>query len=173
LKFIRSYIQLIDRVNSKIGYYVSWLTFLLVLIVSFDVFTRYFLKESSVAVQELEWHLFALIFLMGAAYTLKIDEHVRVDVFYSRLSEKKKAWINFIGTLLFLIPFCVVIIYASLDYVTNSFSILESSPTPGGLPARYLLKAVIPISFFFILLQGFSLLFKSLLVILNTSMEIE
>ena len=159
--------------NSKIGYYVSWLTGLLVLIVSFDVFTRYFLKESSVAVQELEWHVFALIFLMGAAYTLKADEHVRVDIFYSRLSEKKKAWINFIGTLLFLFPFCVIIIYASFDYVTSSFSIFESSPNPGGLPARYLLKAVIPISFFFILLQGFSLLLKSLLVILNTSMEIE
>ncbi|MCK5088097.1 MAG: TRAP transporter small permease subunit, partial [Melioribacteraceae bacterium] len=95
MKLIKSYIQIIDRVNSKIGYYVSWLTGLLVLIVSFDVFTRYFLKESSVAVQELEWHVFALIFLMGAAYTLKADEHVRVDIFYSRLSEKKKAWINF------------------------------------------------------------------------------
>jgi len=160
-------------VNSKIGYYISWFTGLLVLIVSFDVFTRYFLKESSVAVQELEWHVFALIFLIGAAYTLKSDKHVRVDIFYSRLSERKKAWINFIGTLLFLIPFCVVVIYASLDYVTSSFSILESSPNPGGLPARYLLKAVIPISFFFILLQGFSLLLKSLLVILNASMEIE
>ena len=159
--------------NSKIGYYVSWLTGLLVLIVSFDVFTRYFLKESSVAVQELEWHVFALIFLMGAAYTLKADEHVRVDIFYSRLSEKKKAWINFVSTLLFLIPFCIIIIYSSLDYVTTSFSIFESSPNPGGLHARYLLKAVIPISFFFILLQGFSLLLKSLLVILNTSMEIE
>jgi len=97
--------------------------------------------------QEFERHLFALIFLVAAAYTLKIDDHVRVDVFYTRFSPRKKAWINLLGTIFLLIPFCVIVILASQDFVEVSFRIKETSPDAGGLPARYILKAFIPISF--------------------------
>lgn len=115
--------------------------------------------------QELEWHLFAIIFLLSAGYTLKIDEHVRVDVFYSRFSEKKQAWINLFGSLFFLIPFCVILIVSSENFVFISFRVGETSPDAGGLPARYILKALIPISFFFLLMQGISLAFKSIIKI--------
>ena len=165
MKLLRLYIRLVDALNEGVGYIVSWLTTVMVLVVCYDVFTRYLLKKSSVAVQELEWHLFAIIFLIGAAYTLKHDRHVRVDLFYMQLSEKGRALINFFGSILFLIPFSIMIIWASRDFVINAFMIQESSPDPGGLPARYILKACIPLGFFFLLLQAFSLAFKSLLVI--------
>ncbi len=164
---MKKYIAAVDSLNERIGNGISWMTFLLVLVVCFDVVTRYIFKSSSVGVQELEWHIFAVIFLMGGAYTLKHEKHVRVDIFYSRMNERKQALINLAGTVLFLIPFCLLIIFSSSDFVWNSFSIGESSPDPGGLPFRFILKAVLPLSFFFILLQGISLLFKSILILLN------
>ena len=167
MKFLSRYVKLINRINSAVGKYTSWLTTALVLIVVFDVITRYVFNESSVAIQELEWHIFAILFLMGAAFTLQKDDHVRVDLFYSKFNAKQKAWLNIVGTILFLIPFTLLIIYTSQNYALNSFSLNESSPDPGGLPARYILKAFIPISFLFLLLQSFSLLFKSIVEIKN------
>ncbi len=172
MKFLNKYVKFVNKLNSTIGKYTSWLTTALVLVVIFDVITRYVFNESSVAVQELEWHIFAILFLMGTAYTLQNDDHVRVDLFYSKFNSKQKAWLNIIGTIIFLIPFALLIIYASQNYVLNSFAMSESSPDPGGLPARYILKAFIPLSFFFLLLQGFSLLFKSVLEIKNFNEEV-
>ena len=165
MKFVKWYIKFADSLSEKTGKFFSWFTALLVLIVCFDVVTRYVFNESSVGIQELEWHLFALIFLGGAAYTLKVDEHVRIDLFYSRYSEKKKAYINFLGSILFLIPFAAIAIIASEDFVKTSFQIGETSPDAGGLPARYILKAFIPFSFLLILSQGLSPIFKSFLEI--------
>lgn len=165
MKFIKKYIKVIDSLNERIGKITSWLTVILVLLVSYDVFVRYFIGESSVGLQELEWHIFALIFLLSAAYTLKIDEHVRVDVFYTRFSLKRKAIINLLGSVLFLIPFCIMVIISSEDFVKISFRVNETSPDAGGLPVRYILKAAIPISFFLLLLQGIALSFKSILQI--------
>ena len=90
LKFLKFYVTWVNKLVDTTGHLVCWLTTLLVLVVCYDVFTRYLLNDSIVAVQELEWHLFALIFLLGAANTLKSDKHVRVDVFYSRISEKRR-----------------------------------------------------------------------------------
>jgi len=169
MKFINGYIRLVDIINERIGVSASWLTALLVLVVSYDVFVRYLFGESSVGLQELEWHIFALIFLVAAAYTLKVDEHVRVDVFYTRFSPKKQAWINLLGSIFLLIPFCIIVIIASQDFVSVSFRVSETSPDSGGLPARYILKAFIPISFFLLLLEGFALAFKSFIQIKGKS----
>lgn len=165
MKYLRALSEKIDRLSERTGYWTSWLTFILVLIICYDVFTRYVLNISSVGLQEMEWHIFALIFLMGGAYTLKIDDHVRVDVLYTKFSEKNKALVNFFGSILFLIPFCALLIFTSYGFVKTSFIMGETSPDAGGLPARYILKALIPISFFFILLQGISLAAKSYLKI--------
>lgn len=165
MTFLKRYIKFSDNLSEHTGTIISWLTTILVLLVSYDVFSRYLLKESMVAIQELEWHIFAIIFLMGAGYTLKEEKHVRVDILYSKLSPERKAVINVIGSLLFLIPFCLMVIYTTKDFVMNSFSMGETSPDPGGLPARFLIKSIIPISFLFILLQGISLLFKSIVTI--------
>jgi TRAP-type mannitol/chloroaromatic compound transport system permease small subunit len=167
MKLIHGYIKIIDKFNLKLGEYTSWLTLLLVLIVCYDVFMRYLVKESSAALQELEWHIFSLIFLLAAGYTLKIDDHVRVDIIYVKLSKKKRALIDFLGSVFFLIPFCIIAIISSQGFVYQSFITQETSSDAGGLPARWILKSFIPISFFILMLEGISFAFKSYLEIRN------
>lgn len=154
--------QIIDRIIEYIGNLVSWLSAVLVVVIVIDVIMRYLFNTSFAALFELEWHIFATLFMLGAAYGLKHDKHVRVDVFYSRFSDKGKAWVNFIGTAVFLIPFCVVIIKTSLPFVSDSFRISESSPDPGGLAYRFIIKSTIPIGASLLLLQGISLLLNSM-----------
>ena len=163
--FLKTYIRAIDMFTERSGGVVSWLALLLVVVVVYDVFTRYVLSASSVAVQELEWHIFALLFLLAASYTLKHNRHVRVDVFYVRLTRKQQAMVDIMGGIFFLLPFTLVIIFTSWSYVSNSFFILESSPDPGGLPYRFVLKAAIPLGFMLFLVQGVAEIFRSVLVI--------
>lgn len=162
-------VQKIDSFSELTGKSVSWLTLVLVLITCYDVITRYIFQSSSIAIVELEWHLFAVIFLVGAAYTLKHEDHVRVDLLYSKFSPKTQALINILGTILFLIPFCLLVIYSSRNFVLNSFTIGETSPDPGGLPARYILKSILPLSFILLLLQGVALLLKSIITFRTNS----
>lgn len=171
MKFIRLIVRLIDGLNTKVGHAISWLSTLLVLVVCYDVFTRYFLRKSSVGVQELEWHIFAVLFLLGAAYTLKMDNHVRVDVIYTQLSPRGKAWINLLGGIVFLIPFSILIIWASQGFISMSWAIQETSPDPGGLPYRYILKAMIPAGFSLILLQGIALILRSFCTVIGRPLE--
>ncbi len=159
--------KVIDALNEKIGTIVSWGTGILVLMVFLDTFLRYLFSKTFVAVQELEWHLFSVIFLFGAAYTLKHNAHVRVDFIYHRLSRRAKALINCIGCLVFLFPGCFLVIYATVPFVEASWAIGEASPDPGGLPARWLLKAALPFGFSLIALQGISLFVENLLVFLR------
>jgi len=151
------------------GRLVSWLVLVLVLVISYDVAMRYLFQSGSVALQEIEWHLFALIFLLAAAYTLKHDEHVRVDVFYKSrfMSDRHRAWVDLLGGLLFLLPFCLLLISGSTPFVSNSFSMLEGSPDPGGLPYRFLLKAAIPLGFLMLLLQGLAIIMSCACVLLR------
>ncbi len=145
------------------GRTIAWLTLALVLLVSYDVTMRYLFQEGSVALQELEWHLFALIFLLGAAYTLKHDEHVRVDLIYHArwMSERRRAWVDLLGTLFFLLPFSVLIIYSAWPFVENAYILSEQSPDPGGLPYRYLIKLMIPLCFVLLVIQGIAIIIRS------------
>ena len=163
VRFLEAYVRGTDILTERIGRAVSWLALLLVLVVVYDVFTRYALSASSVAAQELEWHVFSLLFLLGAAYTLKHNKHVRVDVFFTRMNPKKQALVTVLGGLFFLLPFTILVVVSSWPFVENSFRILESSPDPGGLPLRFLLKAAIPAGFFLLLLQGIAEIFRALL----------
>ena len=146
---------------------IAWLVLALVLLISYDVAMRYLFQSGSTALQELEWHIFALIFLLGAAYTLKHDGHVRVDVLYHAkwMSPRGRAWIDLFGALFFLIPFCALIIYSSWPFVMNAYELGEGSPDPGGLPHRFLLKAAIPLGFALVALQGLSMIIRSLRVL--------
>jgi TRAP-type mannitol/chloroaromatic compound transport system permease small subunit len=161
----------IEMLSDKSGKLISWLTTFMVILICIDVLQRYLFNYSKNWILELEWHLFALVFLIGAAYTLKEDKHVRVDLFYSNFSKKKKAWVDLIGTLFFLLPWCILIIVKSYDYALNSFSFKEGSPNPGGLPALYIIKFCIVIGFVLLLLQGIAVMIKSILTLLdkNTS----
>lgn len=152
---------IIDRMQKIAGGAAAVITVLLLLVICYDVVTRYIFNSSSVALQELEWHLYSLIFLLGAGYTYLTNEHVRIDVFHSRLSARKQMVVELAGILLFLIPFCITGIVSSEFFVTNSWQVLERSPDGGGLPGRYILKAMIPLSFFFLLLAGLSTFIKT------------
>ena len=158
---LKSFAQGIDALNNWIGKTISWLTTILVVLVCFDVITRYLFSDTQAWIMELEWHLFALTFLLGAAYCFLHDKHVRVDLFYAKFSDKDKAMVNFIGALLFLIPWCIVIIKVSYDYALQSYLMGETSPDPGGLPALYIVKFAITIGVFLLLLQAISSLIKS------------
>ena len=168
--------ELIEKLSGKIEWFseisgklLSWLVPALVLLVSYDVIMRYFFQSGSIAIQELEWHLFSLIFLLGAAYTLKHDDHVRLDLVYrSRfMSDYRRAWVNLVCSLLFLIPFCILIIKSSWPFVSQAYQFAEGSPDPGGLPYRWVLKAAIPLGFFLLIIQGIGESLKSLSFILD------
>ncbi len=132
---------------------------------------RYVFQSGSIGIQEMEWHLFSIIFLIGAAYTLKHDEHVRLDVLYRSqfLTDKSRAWIDAIGTLIILLPFCTLIIISTWPFITQAFIHNEASPDPGGLPARWLIKSIIPIGFGLLFIQGISESIKKFLIALGKS----
>ena len=157
----------IETFSEWTGRLVSWLLLALVLLISYDVAMRYLFRSGSVALQELEWHLFALLFLLGAGYTLKHDDHVRVDVLYHgrHMTARRRAWVNLLGGLLFLLPFCVLVIYSAWPFVYNAYQFAESSPDPGGLPYRWLLKAAIPVGFALLAIQGIAGIIRSLQVL--------
>ena len=148
---------------------IRWLTLVMALVGAATAGLRYSSRGLGLSFNltpqtELQWYLFSLIFLLGAAYGLRHDVHVRVDVLYSELNPKKRAWIDLIGHVLFLIPFCIVMLYVSWPAVQNSWSIREMSPDPGGLP-RYPIKMVILLSFVLLVGQGYSQILKQVSIL--------
>ena len=144
----------INAVNEAVGRCVAWLVSAMVIITFLIVVLRYGFNFGSIAVQESVVYLHAIVFMLAIAYTYKHNAHVRVDIFYSGFSKYKKAWIDFLGTLLLLIPFCVYLIVASWEYAGNSWLLLEGSREAGGLPLVYLLKTLVPLMPALLLLQA-------------------
>lgn len=175
VRSVKILIQAINALNEWVGKTVSWLVLAIVLLIFYDITLRYLrslglhFPHNSGALQELQWHFFALLFLFGGAYTLKYDEHVRVDIFYQSawMTPKRRALVNLIGSVLFLIPFCLIIIYSSYHFVYDAYLHNETSPDAGGLTHRYLLKAAIPVGFTLLLLQGISQSLTYLLCLLG------
>jgi TRAP-type mannitol/chloroaromatic compound transport system permease small subunit len=157
----------INWLNEVVGRFSAWLVLALVLLICYDVAMRYLFQQGSVALQELEWHLFALIFLLGAAYTYKHNEHVRVDLIYNSrfVSNVQRAWINIVGISLFLIPFCSLILITSWPFVENAFYYMEGSPDPGGLPYRFILKGSLLVAFSLLVLQGIAELLRNIQIV--------
>lgn len=144
----------IEKISEWSGRAVSWLTLLMVLLVFFVVILRYLFNIGSIQMQESIIYLHGMVFLLAAAYTLQQDEHVRVDVFYNSMSHQKRAWVDLMGTLIFLFPVCLYIFLMSLDYVLLSWRIQESSGEAGGLSALYLLKTLILMMPVLMMIQG-------------------
>jgi TRAP-type mannitol/chloroaromatic compound transport system permease small subunit len=158
---VRELARRIDRFQERVGRTVSWLMFGMVVVVFGDVIFRYLFSRSWVWVQELEWHLFGLVYLLAAGYTMLHDEHVRVDIVYAKLSDRGKAWMDFAMLFVMFFPSCVLIIYTTWPFFVNSFAVNEGSSDPGGIPARWALKAVIIIAFLLLGLQGVSQAIKN------------
>lgn len=167
IRFLQKTAAAIDLVNEYFGRAVAWLNVFLIVLICYDVLMRKLFRVSSIAIFELEWHLFALIFLLAAGYTLKHDRHVRVDVFYSRFSPRLKAWVNLVGTSLFLIPLCLITIRSGWLFTRFAYLINEGSPDPGGLPGRFLIKSAILIGFVFLAIQAVSICIHSILIIMG------
>ncbi|MBQ0733437.1 TRAP transporter small permease subunit [Aquimarina celericrescens] len=160
-------IDFLDWIGEKLGGLVSWIAVLLAIIIGVDVIIRYIFKFTYVWMIEIEIYLFGMMFLLASGYTFKYGKHVRVDIFYNKLSKKGKAWVDLIGGAFLLIPWCYVVIVSSWYYSLSSFIIREASPQAGGLPALYVLKFSITIGFAFLLLQGISHMLKSIQIIFN------
>ena len=158
---------IINKIIKSTEPLTSGLLILLVSITSIDVSLRYVFNSGSVGLQELEWHLFSAIFLLGGAITLREDKHVRVDLIYRSklLKEKHRALIDVCGTLFFLLPFCVVVIMTSAPFVYDAYYHNEISPDSGGLPHRWIIKLTLPLGFLLIIIQGLISLRKNVLTI--------
>ena len=155
------------RTNYFIGRILSILLLVMTANVFYDVIMRYFLHNSSVAMQEMEWHLFGIIFLIGIPVALLDEGHVRVDFIYDRFTVRTKAVINIIGTLFFLLPLALLIFFGSLEFVIDAYVINEISQDPGGLPYRWFIKAMIPASFALLIIYSFGYTVKNINIYRN------
>jgi len=155
---------MLDRISSFLGRASAWLTLFMVLVTFVVVVMRYVFDAGFIWLQESVVWMHAVVFMVGAAYTLKQEEHVRVDIFYREMSPKRRAWVDLIGVLVFLLPLCAFLAWAALDYVAISWKLEEASRESGGLayPLIPLLKSVLLVMPITVALQGISLLMRSL-----------
>jgi TRAP-type mannitol/chloroaromatic compound transport system permease small subunit len=154
-----------DKLNSFVGNITAIVMLLMMSVVFIDVVLRYFFHTGFIAMQELEWHLFGVMFLLGISYALCDESHVRVDFIYDNLSIKKKAIINIISTIIMLIPFAMMIVYVSYEFVYDSYDISEISQDPGGLTHRWIIKAMIPFSFGLLILSAIGYIYKNISIL--------
>lgn len=154
-KYFRGIVGVVGRVTSI-------LLLLMILNVFYDVVMRYFFHNSSVGMQELEWHLFSLVFLYGISVALMDEGHVRVDFLYEKYSIKTKALVNIGGTILFLLPLALLVTTGSYEYVMDAYTTGEISEDPGGLTHRWLIKAMIPASFIFLIFSAIGYVIKNI-----------
>ncbi|MCO6399798.1 MAG: TRAP transporter small permease subunit [Verrucomicrobia bacterium] len=147
-----------DLLSDALGRTTAFLVIVVTLIGAGNALLRYTGRFTGIALSsnawiELQWYLFALIFLFGSTVALRDDAHVRVDVLFGRLSERRRAWIDLVGTLLFTVPVCILLIWSSWGSVRDSWAIWEGSPDPGGLP-RWPIKTAVPVAFLLLLVQA-------------------
>ena len=150
-----------DRFSDWVGVFSAILLLLLVVNVFYDVVMRYLFNDVSIGLQELEWHLYSMIFLFGVAYALKADAHVRVDIVYERLPLRQRALIDIIGTVLLLWPFCFLVASYGVGFAYESYDLGETSGDPGGLPHRWVIKGMIALAFVCVLISSVGFLLRS------------
>ncbi|MGD8526400.1 MAG: TRAP transporter small permease subunit [Thioalkalispiraceae bacterium] len=158
---------IINRFSEILGKFSAVLFLLLLLNVFYDVIMRYLFNDVSIGMQELEWHLYATIFMLGIPYTLFKDGHVRVDIFYEKFSVRKQAWIDLIGCLVLLVPFTLLVAWYGVDFMLEAYELGERSGDPGGLPYRWIIKGVIPFAFVAVFISGLGLILKSINTLLG------
>jgi len=165
--FLISSKNILNSINETVGRCVSWLVLAMVLITFCIVVLRYVFNTGWIAMQEAVTYLHATVFLLGAAYTLKQNGHVRVDIFYQKMSPKSQAIIDLLGTLFFLLPVCGFIIWVSWEYVTNAWKITEGSREAGGLPGVFLVKTLILIMASLLIIQGLAVILSTIITLLG------
>lgn len=178
--------QKIKRLMDLLGAISAIILILLVVLMAYNVIGRYAFRNSSIGLEELSWHLYAAIFLLGIPFALRTKSHVRVDLFYENFRPRTQALVDLIGCIIFLLPFCLVVIWAGWEFAAGSYQlgaqpdsmssffnqllstgIGERSQDPGGLLNRWIIKGVIPLSFFFLLLSSIAFFIERLNVFLE------
>ncbi len=165
MELIGSLARGIDELNERIGRFVAWAALLMVLVQFGVVVLRYVYGLSFIFMQESIVYLHAILFMLGAGYTLLHGGHVRVDIFYAAAKPRTKAWVDLIGVLIFLVPVCAILFTFSFPYVQSSWAVFEGSKETSGIQAVFLLKTVILVFAVLILLQGVALALRSILAI--------
>ncbi len=155
MELLRQLSARLDWINASVGRAAAWLSIPIITVVILDVVTRRFFTLGSVTLQELEWHLHAVLFLLCAAYAYIDDAHVRVDIFRARLGPTHRAWIELIGAALFLTPYSILMVVLGSQFVIDSYLLNEVSDAPGGLPYRFIIKSALPIGFLLLAMQAF------------------
>ena len=150
----------IDAFLHRVGGLVSWIWPALLVVVTASVFLRYLFGWGLVQLEELQWHLYAIGFVLGLADCAAADGHVRIDVFHGRLAPATRAWIELYGLVLLLFPFLLLVLVHGVPFVARSFALGEISGAPGGLPYRFLIKAVLPVGFALLFLAATSRLLR-------------
>ena len=158
---LRQLARKIDAFQERVGNGVSWLMLGMVVLVFGDVISRYVFNRSSVFVQEAEWHLFGLVYLLAAGYTMLYDEHVRIDVLYAKWTPRKKAAADFVLLFVMFLPSAIMILVTTWPFVLHSVQVNEGSPDPGGIPGRWAYKSVIIFGFLLLMLQAVSQAIKN------------
>ncbi len=160
---------MINRFFESYNKFLGNITAILLLLVMFNVFLdvvlRYFFNTGAIWLQEMEWHFFAVMFLFGISYALSSESHVRVDFIYDSLSSRRKAMINIIGSIFMLIPFAILIIYGSYEFVYDAYEVSEISEDPGGLTHRWIIKFMIPLSFISLIISSFGYIYSNFQVL--------
>ena len=152
--------KFLNRIVTGAGRFGAWMTIPLMLIIVLDVVTRRFLVLGSTKLQEAEWHLHAILFLLCIGFAYLKDAHVRIDLVRERLSRREQQWIEFIGCLVFVIPYCLIVVYFAEDFVERSWHVNEASDSATGLPYRWAIKVFLPIGLFVLLLSGVCVLIR-------------
>ncbi|WP_330959590.1 TRAP transporter small permease subunit [Photobacterium sp. 53610] len=171
MRSLLAFEKIINRFSDLLGWIASTLFIILMFNVFYDVIMRYVFNSVSIAMQEMEWHLFSAVFLLGVPFALKAGGHVRVDVFYERFSPKTCAIIDLLGSVFFLLPFCLMVFWYGIDFAKESYALGESSGDPGGLPYRWLIKSMIPVSFLFMAISGIGMILHNINRLVNPSLS--
>ena len=162
----------ITRFSTWIGYVCGILLLLLIANVFYDVVARYVFNSVSIGMQEMEWHLYASMFLLGVSYAISTEGHVRVDLIYERLSPKRRAVIDLTGSLALLLPFALMVFWFGIDFTWQAWDIDEGSGDPGGLPNRWIIKGMIPFSFLAMAISGLGMMLRSINILRGHHQEV-
>ncbi len=157
----------LDRYVHRIGHFMAWSYVLLVLVIILQVVLRKGFASGLIALEEIQWHLYAIGVMFGLASVQASDGHVRVDLFYMRFSQRKKRWVEVLGILVLLLPFLIIVFLNSLDFVWESWRMDERSSATAGLPFRWLIKAVIPTAFGLMIIAAISRLYREIYLLLK------
>ncbi len=162
---LRAVVHSIDTITDYSGRVLAWLALAMATLTALIVVMRYGFNFNSIYIQELVVYLHGSLFMLGAPFALKRGAHVRVDIFYRRFSARSRAWVDALGGIVFLMPFCLFVLGVSWQFVSESWAIREISSEPGGIPAVYLLKSLIPLMALNLLLQGVAETLRNALVL--------